>query len=388
MHNQTRRQFLLTLSAASVGLLAAACASQSAPAPSASASAPPASPSTAPASGKPAASGATSPAAISANASVAAKPGLTEVKITDIQITSAAGSYIAEAKGYFRDEGIQANFVSMGSADQIPALLSGTGDVAGTAIAASLYNALARGVPITMVADHGANLKNASAGGVAIRKDLVDSGKYKGPANMKGWKITQGLAESTAEIALDKFLHQGGLSLNDVDYQHLGFPETIAAFSNKAIDAAYYQEPFTTIALNQGLIVRGPIGYDIYPNQQIAAVAFGQKLSANKDLSLRYVRAYLRGVRDYVKGIIDKDQATFDQVVPILVQHTTVKQTDLFQKAIPSGLRPDAVPNVQSIKDDLAYMMDKGFVKQQFDISKNIDLSFIEQANKDLGPYK
>jgi NitT/TauT family transport system substrate-binding protein len=383
---QTRRQFLLTLGSASLGLLATACGSQAAPAPGASTSVPA---SAASASAKPAgASAPASPAASSASGSAQAKAGLAEVKITDIQITSAAGAYIAAEKGYFRDEGIQPTFVTMGSQDQIPALLSGTGDVAGTAIAASLYNALARGVSITMVADHGANLKNASAGGVAIRKDLVDSGKYKGPADMKGWRVTQGLPESTAEIALDKFLHQGGLSLSDIDYQHLGFPETVTAFANKGIDAAYFQEPFTTIALNQGLIVRGPIGYDIYPNQQIACVAFGQKLSGNKDLSLRYVRAYLRGVRDYVKGLIEKDQAMFDQVVPILIQHTTVKQQELFQKAIPSGLRPDATPNVQSLKDDLAYMIDKGFVKQQFDLSKYIDLSFIEQANKDLGPYK
>src|SRR5579862_7706542 len=162
MPSQTRREFLLTLSSVSVGLLAAACGGQAAPA--ASPSAPAAPSSGAPASAKPAASSAPGkPAASSASASAAAKPGLSEVKITDIQITSAAGSYIAAEKGYFKDEGIQPTFVSMGSADQIPALLSGTGDVAGTAIAASLYNALARGVTITMVADHGANLKNASA---------------------------------------------------------------------------------------------------------------------------------------------------------------------------------------------------------------------------------
>ena len=46
------------------------------------------------------------------------------------------------------------------------------------------------------------------------------------------------------------------------------------------------------------------------------------------------------------------------------------------------------MPNVQSIKDDLDYFIQKGSVKEKFDINKYFDLSFIEQANKDLGPYK
>ena len=47
------------------------------------------------------------------------------VRITDIQITSAAGSYIAAAKGYFEAEGIRVEFVPVSTADQIPALVAG-----------------------------------------------------------------------------------------------------------------------------------------------------------------------------------------------------------------------------------------------------------------------
>ncbi len=251
---------------------------------------------------------------------------------------------------------------------------------------AQLYNGLARGVSIKMVADHGANLQNASAGGIAIRKDLVDSGKYKGPADVKGWKFAVGGPASTVDIDLDRYLNKGGLSIKDVDHVIVAFPDMIAAFANKNLDGAMYQEPFTTIALNQGLIVRGPIGYDIYPNHQIACVTFGGKLFSDRDLGVRYLRAYTRGVRDYVKGLVQKDQAMFDQVVPILIEHTTVKQRELFEKAMPSGLRPDPIPNTQSIVDDLAYFLERGIVTQKFDVSKYIDTSLVQEAIKQLGP--
>ncbi|MFI5267849.1 MAG: ABC transporter substrate-binding protein [Chloroflexota bacterium] len=316
-----------------------------------------------------------------------AKPSaLTSVKITDIQITSAAGSYIADAKGYFKDEGIQADFVRMGGGDQIPAIVSGTADVTGTAIAASLYNAFGRDLPLKMVADHGANLKDASAGGFVVRKDLAD--QFKGPASAKGWKVAEGVPDSTPDVAMDKWMHTAGLSIKDLNITYLGFPETLQALTNKAIQATYYQEPFTTIAVNQGVAVRAVPAWDMYLNQQIAVVVFGPKMNNDKALSQRYVRAYLRGARDYVKGLIDKDKAMFDQVVSILIEHTTVKDRTLFEKAIPSGLRPDGMPNVQSIKDDLDYFVKSGVVKQSYDINKYLDLSYVEQANKDLGPYK
>ncbi len=397
----TRRQFLVLGGVGALSVLAAACGGGSAPSASpaqSSAAAKPAgsAPASAAASAKPAASASAKPAASASAkpaASVAASPkpapsGLTTVKITDIQITSAAGSYIADAKGYFREEGIQAEFVRMGGGDQIPAIVSGTADVTGTAIAAALYNAFGRDLPLKMVADHGANLKNASAGGFVVRKDIMDSGKFTGPASVKGWKVAEAVPDSTPDVAMDKWLKTGGLSLKDLNITYLGFPETLQALTNKAIDATYYQEPFTTIAVEQGVAARAVPAWDMYLNQQIAVVVFGPRMNNDKGLSQRYVRAYLRGVRDYVKGLIDKDRTKFDEVVPILIERTTVKQRELFDKAIPSGLRPDGMPNVQSIKDDLDYFIQKGSVKEKFDINKYFDLSFIEQANKDLGPYK
>lgn len=388
MSRTSRRSFIRLLGVSGLGLMAAACGGQ-APAAAPASSSPAASaatkPSTAAASTSAAASGS---AGASPAASAAAKPSATTtVKISDIQITSAAGSYIALEKGYFREEGINAELVTVSTAEQITALLSGSVDVAGAALTGQLYNAMARGVSFKMLADHGSNLKNASAGGVIIRKDLVDSGKYKGPADMKGLKVFHVQPPSTADIALEKYLKQGGLTLKDVDTSPLQqFADVIPALSNKAVDAAYFQEPFTTIAVNQGLAVRGPIGYDVYPDQQIATLVVNNKI--NGETAVRYLKAYTRGVRDYVKALIQKDQAMYDQVVPILIAHTTVKDRALFDKAVPSGLKPDPIPNKQGILDDFEWFIANGQVKDRFDLAQYIDTSLVQEAIKQLGPAK
>jgi NitT/TauT family transport system substrate-binding protein len=384
MRITTRREFLGALGAGACGLLAAACA---APTPAAPTSAPAApTPTTGASAATVVAAPTTAPAAPTTAPAVSAP--LVPIRITDIQITSAAGSYIAAEKGYFKDEGIEPRFMAVPSAEQVTAIVADSADVAGAAINAQLFNALARGLPIKMMADHGANLKGASAGGLAVRKDLVDSGAYTGAADLKGRKVAVGAQPktSTADIALTRWLQaNAGLTEDDLDTAVIGLPDMLAAFASKNIEASYWQEPFTTIALDQGLIVRGPIAYEMYPEQQIAVLVFGKKLSDNRDLSLRYLRAYTRGVRDYVKGLIDKEPRTRSEVVPILIQHTTVKDPNLFEKAIPSGLKSDPVPNVKSITDDLAWFVQSGQVQQTYDLGPYLDVGLVQQAIEQVG---
>ena len=176
------------------------------------------------------------------------------------------------------------------------------GDVAGAAINAYLFNAFARGVPLKGVADHGANLPGASAGGIVVRKDLVDSGAYQGPASLQGWKVGTAAPGSVGDVARDRWLSRAGLGLADVEVVNLSYPDIGVALANKGIDAAYYQEPFTTISVERSLAVRVAPAHEMYPNPQIAIVLFGDRLLKDPALSLRYVRAYTRGVRDYVRA--------------------------------------------------------------------------------------
>jgi ABC-type nitrate/sulfonate/bicarbonate transport system substrate-binding protein len=306
------------------------------------------------------------------------------LKVTDLPITPSAANYIAAAKGYFREEGIQVEFARITGPDMVPLLVSNQVDVGVGGISGSLLSALARGIPVKIVADHGANLPDASAGAMVIRKDLVASGVYQRAADLRNRKISIPSAGSSAEVVLDRFLATGGLTRADVEIVLVSVPDVTRAFENRRIDAAYYQEPFTTIALDRELIVRGPTGFDIYPYQQTGILLFGGRLLEDRGLGLRYMRAYVRGVRDYVKALQERDPVAFDEIVPILIEHTAVKQRTLFEKAIPSGLKYDPIPSVQSMVDDQEWYVSHGYQTQRAEIQDIIDLWFVEQAIRDL----
>lgn len=308
------------------------------------------------------------------------------LRVTDVQITSAAGTYIALEQGYFEAEGIDIELIRVAPGDQVPALIVGSVDVIGAAINAALFNALARNLPLRLVADHGTNLPNASASGWVVRKDLVDSGRYRRPSDAVGWRVGVGTPNSTLDIALDKFLRTGGLSIDDVKMVLMPYAEMLAAFANKALEAAWFQEPFTTIAVERGLVWRGPLAGEVYPGQQIAVVVFGKRLIDDRELAVRYLRAYVRGVRDYVRGVIEKDPELFGKVVPILARYTTMKDPELFRKAVPSGLKRDPVPNLESMEADLEWMLARGWVERRFRLRDFVDLGFIQEALRQLGP--
>jgi hypothetical protein len=83
--------------------------------------------------------------------------------------------------------------------------------------------------------------------------------------------------------------------------------------------------------------------------------------------------------------MLERDPAAFDEVVPILIEHTTVKDRALYEKAIPSGLKPDPIPNVQSIVDDQEWYLARGYQTQRVNVRDYIDTSFVEQAIRELG---
>jgi NitT/TauT family transport system substrate-binding protein len=314
-------------------------------------------------------------------------PPLVALKSFDLQITSSAGNYIAMKKGYFAEEGIEVELVRANSSEQVPLLATNQIQIGAGGNGAGLFNGLARGIPVKIVADHGSNLPDASAGGIAIRKDLVDSGAFRGPADLRGRRVSHSSPGSTGHIAVDRYLRPTAITLADLDLTVLPFPEMVLAFENKAIDAASFQEPYTTLAAERGLIVRGPIGYDLYPYQQIGVLLFSERLLTDRALGLRYMRAYVRGVRDYVRAMQERDPAAFDEVVPILIEYTLVKERALFEKAVPSGLKGDPLPNVQSLVDDQEWYLAHGYQTQRLNVPESVDTSFVEQIIQELGPY-
>src|SRR5205823_8667264 len=99
-----------------------------------------------------------------------------------------------------------------------------------------------------------------------VRKDLIDSGKFKDYKDLKGLKIGLPAQGTTTDANLNQALVKGGLQWGDIETTYLGFPQHVLALQNRAIDAAVTTEPSATRAEQLGVAVRFAGGDVIYPN--------------------------------------------------------------------------------------------------------------------------
>src|SRR5207302_9954302 len=104
--------------------------------------------------------------------------------------TSDAPIYIADRKGFFRAEGLDVKVTNFRSAsDMVAPLGAGQLDAGAGSAGAALYNAVARAIRIKIVADKASSPPGYGATKILVRKDLVESGRYKEPRDLKGMKF-------------------------------------------------------------------------------------------------------------------------------------------------------------------------------------------------------
>jgi NitT/TauT family transport system substrate-binding protein len=316
-----------------------------------------------------------------------------QVKIGISRTISDAGYYMADAMGFFRDEGIDVSITGFNSAAQMIAPL-GTGelDVGGGTVSAGFYNAVGRGILMKIVADQASIKPGYGYSSLMVRKDLVDSGRYKSFADLKGMKVAIGAPGTGTASALNEALKKGGLKYSDVDVVYIGFPEHLPTYKNKGIDASITNEPTMTRAIEDGVAVR-IAGNDItYPDQQTAVTFYADNFIRNRrDVAERFMRAYLRGVRMYNDALKDGRLAgpKANEVIPILVKYTTIKDESMFRRMVPSYCNPDGEVNVTSLKKDLEFFRELGLIeKKDASVDGVVDSSFAKEAVAKLGPYR
>lgn len=304
---------------------------------------------------------------------------------------SDAGVFIARDRGYFRDQGLDVEWVPFQSGpNTVPALANGDLEVAGGTLSVALLNALDRGIQIKMVADKGTSRPGFQFVQIPVRRALWESGAVREISDLRGRHIAVASLQSGAESLVARMLLRGGLSVSDVDLVPLEYNDMILAFGNGAIDSAYILEPALSAALDRNLITPWEQGYASANFDsgvfQAATIAFSGQFAAQTDQARRFMIGYLRGVRDYNDAFV-KGQGRAD-IVRILTESTSIKDPATYERMNMAGLDPDGRIVLQSLQWDMDYFRQMGYYTGQRTLNDLIDTSFAEYAAQQLGPYR
>ncbi len=309
------------------------------------------------------------------------------VRIGVIGLVADAGIFIAEERGYFREQNLTMAYDQFDTAaTMMPLLASGQMDVATGGINAALYNAIARGLGIVLTADKGSQPPGFGANQIMLRKDLADT--VHAPRDFRGRPIGMDIPGTVNRYWWDLYLPQDGLSINDLDVQVLTFPDMVGALANGRIDAAIAPEPFPTIAEGRDIATRFLTTDVIAPYSQPGVLFYSRDfVERQTDVGNRFMVAYLKGVRDYNRALARRG-ADLDAVIQILIKYTSLKDPAIYQRMTPFGLDPNGALYRDSIMDMQAYFNRTGEVPEQVPWERIVDTRFIDYAVQVLGPYQ
>jgi NitT/TauT family transport system substrate-binding protein len=260
------------------------------------------------------------------------------VRVGHVASTAYAPLYVAIDRGYFDRLHVKVDLQAIRAGqDPIDLVARGEEDAVVTDLSAGMFNSLASGQRFKVVGSMAAVPADGTTPLVMeVAKPLIDSGRVKTLADLKGRKVAiTGGAGSGGGYLTDLVLEKAGVGLQDTTVVDLSAPSMEVAIASTGIDAALVPGPFTTRMEQHGVTL--PMGAPP-PGSTWSGVLFGSRLGGSA--ALRFFEGLVRGARD-----LQGSGRTSDDTLVILAKYTGVTPDVL--KSIPPydwdlDLRPDA----------------------------------------------
>ena len=296
----------------------------------------------------------------------------------------------ADAKGYFTDEGLQVETTRFTSGTQeVAPLTSNQLDVGDLGPDPGTFNAVARGLDIKITGFFGLTSPKNTGLGIVVRKDLIDSGKFKDAKDFKGLQIATVSKVSSAAIYLQRALAKGNLTTDDVTQVEMPFPDMLAALTNKKVDAAIEVQPFISRLESDGTAKLVYGAGDLLPGAPQLIMVYGPDfIKSQPDAAKHYATAFLRAQRD-IWRIVEKGQGSQDDLFQVVSKYTATKDKSQFDTLMKSDNLAGTDPNGRMDTTVLDQMQDF-FVsvktqQQKIDMSKVVDHTYMDYAVQQLG---
>ena len=308
----------------------------------------------------------------------------TVVRIGMARSVSNGAELIAIEKGYFKELGIKVEIEDIDtSANTIALLAQNRLQIVAGGISAGYFNALEKGLPVTVIADR---VSTPIGHNLMLRPDLKD--QIKSLKDMKGRIVASNGAGSVSTYEVGKMLETEGLKISDVDVKVFPFTQMALAFNNKAIDAAITIPPFTAQLLDGGHAVNFKDPDDIVkPHPLTIAVSMVNTdfAKANRELMRNYYVAYLRGIRDYCQAY--HGGAIRPAMIDLAMRTGTETRSELLHKYPWPARSPNGRVNMASMLDMQDWYVANKLSTAKLPPEKLLDLSYADYANKKLGPF-
>ena len=221
-------------------------------------------------------------AAAGGSATNASAGQLERVTIATLPFEPVALAFYADARGFFRRHGIEAD-VQIVQPGTVPAIIASGGATFGSLDVGGFLSLKSRGGPVKLVAGSGFYVPDAPTAALVAAPGT----RFTRARQLVGKHVAVDRVGSIAYVALVKWLRQGGVRLEDVDLRFHQFPDMVGLLAQRTIDAAVMPEPWLTQAKQQGATLAARIFSTICAKSCLWTVWFARS-DVDRTLAARF----------------------------------------------------------------------------------------------------
>jgi ABC-type nitrate/sulfonate/bicarbonate transport system substrate-binding protein len=299
-----------------------------------------------------------------------------------LTIPAVAEVLIARERGFFEERNIQLEIERIpGAPRATPRLASGDLDVATGSVGASLFNSVADGVDITVVADQTQYWPGQpSANRIWVRDAVYEEGMSLADVGEDFTIALHGRGNVDAYI-WGRLLQLNDMSWNDVTSTEILYTNMPGAMAAGEIDACSIPDPLGLQLARVADVSQLLYGSAVAPSMQIGVYLFGGPFINNRpDVGRRWLEAYLLGVREYYEmgGFPDEEVAS-------IVSEAFELPKAAIRASVPSLPHKNGRVDRGSVRNQQAYHACRGLVPEPVDVNAVVDQSLLEDALAAVG---
>jgi NitT/TauT family transport system substrate-binding protein len=301
------------------------------------------------------------------------------VRVGTLKLVGGAPLFVAQDRGYFRQEGVDARFVYFGAAAPVAtAVVTGDIDVGATGITGTLFNLSAGGARIWLVADRGQERPGYPLNAVVVSNATYDQG-VRSLRDLRGKRLGLTTLGSTFHYQIGKLLERERLSEKDVELVPLREIQLVVqAVQTNQVAAAILSPPFGRVAEQQGW---GKVLFWVGDRlvNQVTGVFYGERMRRDHDLGVRFMKAYVHATRDYFDACLAKPRRPACREIVALTARSIEQPESAVEGSLPY-IDHDARLYTLDLEHQLAWYVQNGMVAAPRPVDQVVDGSFLRDA--------
>ncbi|MEO8393126.1 MAG: ABC transporter substrate-binding protein [Chloroflexota bacterium] len=303
-----------------------------------------------------------------------AQASLDKVRVVLTPFLNNAPMMIADAEGFFKDAGIELEYVKLPDTVDASALamaLKGDIDVFSGFVTPGAYNAIERGANLRVVADSGYTAPDACAYWSFILPKGTDPATFD-VASLKGKHVA--VPQGVTQYYLSKLLEPAGLTLDDVTSDNIPAANRVPALDSGSVAAVWLSEPTLTSVQLVEDVQLWVTSAELAPNAELSVLFYGDTmLQRSDDLPVRFLTAYIRGSRQTNEGPTERNLDILSPALNI--------PRDLLGQMCWDNFSVDGAVHTDSLVGYMNWLYKQGQIDAVLDVDQFYDPSFTQAAN-------